>query len=404
MPKPEILDVPPVEAVEDLRAKGYHVGYDWRDTDAQQHLNSFTVAKAARLDVLEAIRAEVDSTIADGITFETFRNNLEPRLKSLGWWGRQPMIDPVTGESRIVQLGSPRRLRTIFDTNLRMAYARGRWERIERVAKDRPYLRYVAVLDARTRPEHMAWHGTVLPWDHPFWRTHYPPCGWHCRCTVIQLSADELKEFGFDLSDAPPDGWDRTRPWLDKRNGRTVQVPVGIDPGFQHNAGLIDVGKDAADRLIAKIDGAPPELGRAAVGEPWRSRLFGRFLETAARGTDHGDFAVGTLDGGVARAIGARSRTVRLSGETAAKQTLRHPYVGAEHYAVARRILDEGELFRGGPRHAIGFIEIDGKLWRTVIKATADGSEAYLQTLHRVGEYDIGAARRRLQRIKRKGA
>ncbi len=79
MPQPELLDVPAAEAVEDFRAKGYHVEFDWRDTDSQQHLISFTAAKAARLDVLEALRTEVDGAIDGGVGFETFRDNLEPR-------------------------------------------------------------------------------------------------------------------------------------------------------------------------------------------------------------------------------------------------------------------------------------------------------------------------------------
>ncbi len=36
------LDVPPAEAVEHFRAKGFHVRFDWRDTDAEAHLRSFT--------------------------------------------------------------------------------------------------------------------------------------------------------------------------------------------------------------------------------------------------------------------------------------------------------------------------------------------------------------------------
>ena len=209
MPQPEILNVPPREAVEHFRAKGYHVGFHWRDTDAAEHVRSFTAAKAMRLDILEALGRETDRAIAEGITFAEFRDRLEPRLRKLGWWGRQRMVDPVTGKSRVVQLGSPRRLRIIFDTNLRMSYARGRWERIERVAEARPFLRYVAVLDSRTRPEHRAWHGTVLRHDHPFWRTHYPPNGWRCRCTVQQLSEEDLEEFGYARGD-PPAG--RPRP------------------------------------------------------------------------------------------------------------------------------------------------------------------------------------------------
>ncbi len=226
------------------------------------------------------------------------------------------MLDPLTGEIRDVQLGSPRRLRTIFNTNLRMAYARGRWQRIERTAEARPWLPYVAVLDARTRPEHLSWHGAVLPWDHEFWRTHYPPCGWYCRCTVMQLSADDLEAFGFAPSAAPPDGWDETRPWVDRRNDRTVQVPVGIDPGFQHNPGLIDLGREAADRTIARIDAAPPSAspgGRGRSAASW----------SAAKGTHHGDFAIAIAPERVLAAIGGRSPTVRLSAKTAAKQGAR---------------------------------------------------------------------------------
>lgn len=189
MAAPEWLPVPPAEAITRFRAKGHHVGFDWRDTDAAYHLRSFTVAKAMRLDILHDIREAVDAALAEGITFERFRSRLEPTLVRKGWWGRREMVDPLTGERRLVQLGSPRRLRTIFDTNLRFALARGRWERFERTRGRLPYLRYVAVRDARTRPEHLAWHDTVLPVGHDFWRTHAPPNGWNCRCTLVLYPA-----------------------------------------------------------------------------------------------------------------------------------------------------------------------------------------------------------------------
>ena len=196
MAEPEILNVPDTEAIAHFRAKGFHIGYDWRDTSAGQHVASFTVAKVARLDILQDIRAAMDRVKAEGRTFDDFRNELEPILRRKGWWGRQRMADPLTGQTRIVQLGSLHRLRIIFDTNLRMATAHGQWQRIERLAGVMPYLRYSAVQDARTRPEHLAWHGTVLPWDHPFWHTHYPPNGWRCRCAVQQLGEDDLERFG----------------------------------------------------------------------------------------------------------------------------------------------------------------------------------------------------------------
>ena len=256
----EFLDVPPAEAIGHFRRKGYHVGFDWRDTDASHHLRSFTVAKAMRMDLLEDIRGAVDEALADGTTFEQFQKRLRPIMQEKGWWGRRPMRDPRTGEIRTVQLGSPRRLRIIYDTNLRMAAAHGRWQRIERVKERLPYLRYVSVLDSRTRPDHRRWHGTILPVDHPWWRTHYPPNGWRCRCTVVQLSAAAERLGGVSRRARPM----RMRRWTNQRTGRIVEVPEGIDPGFAHNVGLLDPGGDGYTRYARAAGGpdAPPDARR----------------------------------------------------------------------------------------------------------------------------------------------
>lgn len=395
MAEVEALDLPPREAVRHFRRKGLHAGFHWLDTDAASHLRSFTVAKAMRLDVLEDIRKAVDRSIAEGITFEEFQEQLEPTLKKRGWWGRQRMVDPLTGEVQVVQLGSPRRLRTIFDTNLRMSYSKGRWERIARVAEARRWLRYVSVLDERTRPEHRAMHGTVLPWDDPFWQQWYPPNGWHCRCTVQQLSDDDLKEFGFEPSMEAPDGWNDTRSWMNKRTGRVHQVPRGIDPGFDHNVGTLNLEADDADRLIARIDQADPALRRRAVGRPWRTELFRRHLTGAA----DGDWPVAVTEGKVASRLGSTSRVVRLSGATAAKQAVRRAGQDfrPEHYAIVQRALDEGTWVQAGRSAAFinGYVEVDGAWWMMALKRTRDGKRVYLQTLHRVKERDVLAARRK---------
>ena len=414
MAKPEILTVSPVEAVEHFRAKGYHLGFDWRDTAAGHHVASFTVAKVARLDILEDIRSAVDEAIADGMTFAQFQQRLEPTLRARGWWGRQEMIDPLTGERRLVQLGSPRRLRTIFDTNIRMATAHGRWTRIQRLKRVMPYLRYVAVLDARTRPDHALWHGTVLPVDHPWWETHYPPNGWHCRCLVVQLSDDDLRRYGYSVS---PDPVVSARPWTNRRTGEIVQVPSGIDPGFAHNVGLVPPLQHSARILVGRVAGASPQIAAAASATVFNREAAiasldalpedvarRRVRDTVATdefrrhlsGFVEGDLPVAVFGAAVA---GFTAHTVRLSQWTAAKQLYRHADLAPDDYARVQRMLDDGRLFADGDS-VVAFLEEDGRWYSAVVKPTAAG-ELYLVTYHRREERQVLRAERRLRLLRR---
>ena len=231
----DLTPLPPAEAVAFFRAKGFRISFAWQDVWQAEHGEAFTVAKAMSEDILADIREAVDSALSEGATFRQFERRLTPVLQDKGWWGRKTLIDPLTGAARRVQLGSPRRLKTIFDVNMRVSHAVGRWQRIERLAERKPFLRYSAVLDSRTRPAHRAWHGTVLPLGHSWWETHYPPNGWRCRCTVIQLSERELERFGFEENARAP-----RSPLVEHRNRRTgeiIEVPKGIDPGWDYHVG-----------------------------------------------------------------------------------------------------------------------------------------------------------------------
>jgi len=303
----ELTAQPPEEAVEAFRRKGFEIGFDWRDTQREEHSRAFTVAKVACLDLLGEIRAAVDAAIAEGITLQEFQRRLTPLLQERGWWGRQAMTDPLTGETRDVQLGSPRRLRIIYDTNLRMAHAAGRWERIERVAERRPWLRYVAVLDDRTRDLHRAWHDTVLRWDDPWWGQCAPPNGWNCRCTVQQLGDRDLARRGLTPSDAPvlP-----TRRWVNQRTGEVREIPRGIDPGFDYNVGRANMDHLRAT-ATAKIDAASGDLARATLREMTTSPAFDSFLRSP--GSGRAGFPVAT--GG--DRLGASLPTVTLPPDTA---------------------------------------------------------------------------------------
>lgn len=237
----EFEALPNAEAVEYFRAKGFAPAlarFSWRDVWAEEHDRMFTVAKAMRDDVLAEIREAVAAAIEDGETFESFKARLEPKLRAFGWWGKGIVKDPKTGVTERVQLGSARRLRIIFDTNLRTANAAGRWSRTQRNKRLMPYLTYVQIDRPTRRDAHRPFHGITLPVDHPFWKTHYPPNGWQCGCMVRQVSRRTMEREGLELAtDAQIRALSQTRRVENPRRGEAVDVPVGIDPGFERNPG-----------------------------------------------------------------------------------------------------------------------------------------------------------------------
>lgn len=52
---------------------------------------------------------------------------------------------------------------------------------------DRYNLQYRTAGDDRVREEHAALHGITLPINDPFWDKYFPPNGWNCRCTAVQV-------------------------------------------------------------------------------------------------------------------------------------------------------------------------------------------------------------------------
>ena len=55
-----------------------------------------------------------------------------------------------------------------------------------------------------------------------------------------------------------------TRKWTNKRTGQVVDVPAGIDPGFERNVGQISPVAAAQQVLNAKIAAASPAIAQAA--------------------------------------------------------------------------------------------------------------------------------------------
>lgn len=266
--------LPPEEAVKYFESKGYKISFDWRQVWQEEHDKVFTVAGVARDDVLFDIRRTLTDALKEGWSQKRWVREITPTLKEKGWWGSEVIADE-DGKARVYQKGNASRLDLIFRQNVMTAYAAGRWQRQQEAKKERPYLRYSAILDGRTRPAHRALDGLVFPADDPFWKTFYPPNGFRCRCMVVSLSRrevspDEVRHGEGNMIERDVE----LKPDRDTGEVRTVKTggymldgkPSGrvvfVDPGFSRNPGA---GWETWDPMRTLPD-IPPGVGGTGKG------------------------------------------------------------------------------------------------------------------------------------------
>ena len=103
---------------------------------------------------------------------------------------------------KLSDLYNKRYLSTEYDQAISAARMAKKWQDIERTKDLYPNLVYVAVMDDRTRELHKNWHGITLPVEHSFWKTHYPPNDWGCRCTVRRTDKP-VDDKGVDVDTIP---------------------------------------------------------------------------------------------------------------------------------------------------------------------------------------------------------
>jgi SPP1 gp7 family putative phage head morphogenesis protein len=263
MDAPEIkllIGLKPEEIIQWFKRKGYKISWNWQDTWQEAHTKAFTVAKAMRLDILSDIRNEVQKALEEGTTFETFKQNLKPILKAKGWWGKvkakevpsDVQLPPDINPEQEVQLGSPYRLKTIYRTNISVAYAAGNYKNMVDNISNKPYWMYSAVLDQNTRPSHRALHGKVFRADDPIWDKIYPPNDWNCRCSVIPLDNGDLEELNLKV----------------EKSDASILKQIKIGKGWDYNVGKAFLSFDNTFDGNFKINPKQPDykdFGRPSV-------------------------------------------------------------------------------------------------------------------------------------------
>jgi len=386
----------PAEEQGHLRAKGQRETWSWKDFQFDEHAASFTVAKTAGYDVLGDIRKAAQDAIDNRVSFDEFRAKLTPVLQAKGWWGKKQGVDPTTGEITDVQLGSPRRLKTIYWANIRAARAASEWERAQHTKIGLPFFEYLHTTAAHPREQHLAWVGIILPVDDQWWDAHFPPSAWLCECRVLQISRSEARRKGYD-PDRRPAYEGQTKIWRNDRTGETRSIPVGVDPGWDNNPGKYRF--DNLRRLWDdKLSGATPEQKRIAAEDMTRQPIF----ETIAKGKapydnspanndplnrERGQFAipVAALPEAVAKAMETDAGIVKLSVSNGVKQADRHPDLTMADYRRVQLALDAASakwLWEPAKRQLHIAADLVDYSVKVLLRRTATAREVFLQSFH----------------------
>lgn len=256
MPKANFaIGLEPKQAIEFLRQKKLLAGKVFKQELFDSALGrATTISKMTSLEMTRDIYESMEKARREGKSFNEWKKTLTAEFERKGWvYGHDKAIsrgidgkllaDPKTGE----HFGTPRRLNTIYRTNMQQAYSAARYQRYMENVDNRPYWQYSAVGDQRTRPAHQALNGKIYRYDDPFWATFYPPNGFNCRCTVIALGERDLKRKGIDEVGSSESFLVKAKRPKDKLGNQEetigFKLPDGTvrlaDKGFDYNVGRL---------------------------------------------------------------------------------------------------------------------------------------------------------------------
>lgn len=390
----------PADTVRAFEARGsMQQSVRWSEMMHGQHATAFTVAKIAKLDLLRSIYSSLDDVIRKGGTFEGWKATILPELQKAGWWGAVSNRD-LTGTDETI-IVNQRRLRTIYETNVRMSLASGHWQRIQRQKDVLPYLRYLPSTAEHKRPLHKLWYGVLLPVDHPWWQTHFPPNGWGCRCDFAQVSERRMRKKGWTVT--PEDqipGGPPTR--FIPASGEPIMVPDGIDPGFGYNPGTAHL-RAVANKTTASLRAATAagldEVADATLREIVSDPAFDQFLALP-----DSSFPVAILSPEQQTAIQAKERIVVLPEAIYRKQrgelpkvSRGHPELAAEDYRLLPDIVAHALVVaQQGDDRLIFFTDAAGNLWKAVVRQDATRELPAIVSFHRSRARSMAAETRNL--------
>lgn len=365
--------LPPYEAYEYLKGKEPKLSFHYDEVLKQAHQKAFTVAKITKLDLLSDIQDSLVRAMKEGVKFDEWREQIEPTLKQKGWFGKTEVINQDTGEVKEIDVNASR-LKTIYDTNMRTSYAKGRYE--AQMSSVGEYLYYSAIMDEDTRDSHRALHGTILHKDDPFWDQNYPQNGYKCRCKARVYTKKQLERKGLKPT--------ATRP------------PNVFDKDWDYNPGKVDniakVYKDKVRSLTCKDKNAKRKSTSCDFQELVKqdSVLSQSDFKKWFKYENKSSFVIASLHPKYKKILGVKSSEVPITKKVLQKQKKNHPEIKDDEYLAINSMINKSELvIKKGSDVLVHIKDILGVEYFCVIQANAPREKAFVASFRKTKKDDI---------------
>lgn len=388
------FELPFAEQIAYLKQKVRIPTESWQDIYGSAHDRAFVVAGATKAELLTDLHNAVIKAASEGMSLGAFSKEFDAIVAKHGW------ADLANDKAYRAW-----RAKTIYDTNLRMSHAAGRYNQMTRpeVLQAFPIWEYVHRTMENPRLIHKAWHGTLLYANDPWWSVHYPPQGFGCKCTVYARPAS----YADQLSESPIDEYETVQ-W----QGKDIRTPKGVQAGF---------GYVPSVDWYPNLDRYPQAISKQLVADWMVDGVFYRWIErinsqkqtlaeqtqamadmdktakvAAMRQMDTGEkYPVAVLSDTQKQLLGSQTAVINLSEFDALKQAIsREGNVGfdAKSYTKVQRVIDDATLIvrqyydkktKELSRRTLwveGYVEGKKSRYSAVLHQSADGSEIYLKS------------------------
>lgn len=186
-----LLDKEPDDILEWFRSKEVVLSNDMETTIKLIKNHVFTVTGVNKLDMLDAFKKELEKAIKEGLSLNSFKNNIRSLYEQKGWL--------VKSEGKNLLPGY--RLENIYRTNLQDAYMQGRWDRELSTIDLYPYVQAISVIDKSTTRECKALNLMVFNKNDKYYQTYLrSPGHFSCRRRSRSLNDTKLKKLGIKVT------------------------------------------------------------------------------------------------------------------------------------------------------------------------------------------------------------